>query len=164
MSSTPVRVGIVMGSDSDLGVMKGAAEALDKFGIGYEMRVLSAHRCPDEAAQFAKDARQRGIRVIIAGAGAAAHLAGAMAANSELPVIGIPIPTAPLQGTDSLLSTVQMPKGIPVATVAIGNAFNAGLLAVQILAAGVPEGGEALLDKFATYKREMRDAVLAKKI
>lgn len=164
MSSTPVRVGIVMGSDSDLSVMKGAAEALDKFGIGYEMRVLSAHRCPDEAARFAKDARKRGIRVIIAGAGAAAHLAGAMAANSELPVIGVPIPTAPLQGTDSLLSTVQMPKGIPVATVAIGNSFNAGLLAVQILAAGVPEGGEGLLDKFAAYKQEMRDAVLAKKI
>lgn len=164
MSSNPVRVGIVMGSDSDLGIMKGAAEALDKFGIGYEMRVLSAHRCPDEAAQFAKEARKRGIRVIIAGAGGAAHLAGAMAAHSELPVIGIPVPITPLQGTDSLLSTVQMPKGIPVATVAIGNAYNAGLLAVQILGAGLPDIGESLLDKFAAFKREMRDAVLAKKI
>ncbi len=164
MNSKPARVGIVMGSDSDLPVMKGAAEALDKFGVGYEMRVLSAHRCPDEAAQFAKEARKRGIRVIIAGAGGAAHLAGAMAAHSELPVIGIPVPIAPLQGTDSLLSTVQMPKGIPVATVAIGNAYNAGLLAVQILGAGLPDEGEALLDKFAAFKKDMRDAVLAKKI
>ena len=163
MDSKPL-VAILMGSDSDLPVMKGAAEALDKFGIGYEMRVLSAHRTPVEAAQYAQEARKRGIRVIIAGAGAAAHLAGAMAAQSVLPVIGVPISTPPLNGMDSLLATVQMPKGIPVATVAISNAFNAGLLAVQIIGAGVPGVSENLLDKMVAYKQELREAALAKKV
>lgn len=163
MDNKPL-VAILMGSDSDLPVMKGATEALDKFGIGYEMRVLSAHRTPVEAAQYAQEARNRGIRVIIAGAGAAAHLAGAMAAQSVLPVIGVPISTPPLNGMDSLLATVQMPKGIPVATVAISNAFNAGLLAVQIIGAGVPGVSEALLDKMASYKQELRQAALAKKV
>ena len=157
-------VAIIMGSDSDLPVMKGAAEALEKFGIGYEMRVLSAHRTPIEAAQVAQEARGRGIRVIIAGAGAAAHLAGAVAAQSVLPVIGVPISTPPLNGMDSLLATVQMPKGIPVATVAISNAFNAGLLAVQILGAGMAGTSDAMLDKMAAYKQELRSAALAKKI
>jgi 5-(carboxyamino)imidazole ribonucleotide mutase len=159
-----LRVAIVMGSDSDLPVMKQAGEALDKFGIKYEMVVLSAHRTPHESAKYAAEARGRGIRVIIAGAGGAAHLAGAMAAQTELPIIGVPIPIAPLNGQDSLLSTVQMPKGVPVATVAIGNAFNAGLLAAQILGAGVPELGDALLDKFKAYKERMRDEVLAKRV
>ncbi len=163
MDNKPL-VAILMGSDSDLPVMKGAAEALDKFNVGYEMRVLSAHRTPVEAAQYAQDARKRGIRVIIAGAGAAAHLAGAMAAQSVLPVIGVPISTPPLNGMDSLLATVQMPKGIPVATVAISNAFNAGLLAVQIIGAGVPDLSEKLLDKMAAYKQELREVALAKKI
>ena len=159
-----VLVAIIMGSDSDLPVMKGAAEALDKFGIKYEMRVLSAHRTPIEAAQFASEARARGLRVIIAGAGAAAHLAGAVAAQSVLPVIGVPIGNPPLNGMDSLLATVQMPKGIPVATVAISNAYNAGLLAVQIIGAGVPDLSEQLLEKFLAYKQELRQAALAKKI
>lgn len=157
-------VAILMGSDSDLPIMKGAGEALDKFGIAYEMRVLSAHRTPNEAAQFAHDARSRGIRVVIAGAGAAAHLAGAMAAHTVLPVIGVPIGNPPLNGMDSLLATVQMPKGVPVATVAISNAFNAGLLAVQIIGAGLPGLSEKLLDKLAGYKQEMREVALAKKI
>lgn len=159
-----VLVAIIMGSDSDLPVMKGAAEALDKFGIKYEMRVLSAHRTPIEAAEFASGARARGLRVIIAGAGAAAHLAGAVAAQSVLPVIGVPIGNPPLNGMDSLLATVQMPKGIPVATVAISNAYNAGLLAVQIIGAGIPELSEQLLDKFVAYKQELRQAAIAKKI
>ncbi len=157
-------VAIIMGSDSDLPVMKGAADALDKFGIAYTMRVLSAHRTPQEAAQFAQEARGKGIRVIIAGAGAAAHLAGAVAAQSVLPVIGVPIAAPPLNGMDSLLATVQMPKGIPVATVAISNAYNAGLLAIQILGAGVPEISDKLLDEFVKYKQELREAALAKKI
>ncbi len=156
-------VAIIMGSDSDLPVMKPAGEVLDRFHISYEMKVLSAHRTPHEAAEFAEKARRRGIRVIIAGAGGAAHLAGALAAHTELPVIGVPIPIAPLNGQDSLLSTVQMPKGVPVATVAVGNAWNAGLLAVQILGAGVAELSDKILDEFRAYKDQMRKDVLAKK-
>ena len=156
-------VGILMGSDSDLPTMKQAGEALDKFEISYELKVLSAHRTPHEASEYAQSARTRGIRVIIAGAGGAAHLAGALAAQTELPVIGVPVAIPPLQGLDSLLSTVQMPRGVPVATVAIGNAFNAGLLAAQILGAATP-GGEKLLDKFKDYKAQLHDAVMAKKI
>lgn len=160
MSNTKPQVAILMGSDSDLPVMKGAAEALEKFEIACEIKVTSAHRTPEETGEFAKTARSRGIKVIIAGAGGAAHLAGAVAAQTELPVIGVPVPIAPLQGHDSLLSTVQMPKGIPVATVAIGNAYNAGLLAVQMLGLG----DSTLLDRFRAFKEEMRQAVLAKKI
>jgi phosphoribosylaminoimidazole carboxylase PurE protein len=149
-----------MGSDSDLPVMKQAADALDKFAVPCELKVISAHRTPAEAAAYAQSARKRGIRVIIAGAGMAAHLAGAMAAQTELPIIGVPLASGSLSGQDALLATVQMPKGVPVATVAIGGAFNAGLLAVQIL--GV--GDAKLLDKFKAYKAQMRKGVLAKKV
>lgn len=128
-------VAIVMGSDSDEAVMRLAAEALDEFGIEWKMRVLSAHRTPDLAVGFARDAHNRGVEVIIAGAGGAAHLPGVLAAVTPLPVIGVPIALKTLDGMDSLLSIVQMPRGIPVATVGIDNARNAGLLAVRILAA-----------------------------
>jgi phosphoribosylaminoimidazole carboxylase PurE protein len=129
-------VSIVMGSDSDLEIMREAGKALDDFGIAYEIDVTSAHRSPDRSADFAKKAADRGIRVIIAGAGGAAHLAGVIAAHTILPVIGVPIPSTSLNGMDSLLSTVQMPAGIPVATVAIGKpgATNAGILAAQMIA------------------------------
>lgn len=157
--TTPL-VAIVMGSDSDLPVMKQAADALDKFAVPCEMKIISAHRTPAEAAAYAQSARKRGIRVIIAGAGMAAHLAGAMAAQTELPIIGVPLPSGSLLGQDALLATVQMPKGVPVATVAIGGAFNAGLLAVQIL--GV--GNAKLLDKFKAYKAQIGKDVLAKKV
>ena len=157
--TTPL-VAIVMGSDSDLPVMKQAADALDKFAVPYELKVISAHRTPAEAAAYAQSARKRGISVIIAGAGMAAHLAGAMAAQTELPIIGVPLTSGSLSGQDALLATVQMPKGVPVATVAIGGAFNAGLLAVQIL--GV--GDAKLLDKFKAYKAQLCKDVLAKKV
>jgi phosphoribosylaminoimidazole carboxylase PurE protein len=133
--SKPV-VSIVMGSDSDLDIMREAAKSLDELGIAYEMDVTSAHRSPDRTAEYAKGAADRGIKVIIAGAGGAAHLAGVIAAHTTLPVIGVPIPSTSLSGLDSLLATVQMPAGIPVATVAIGKpgATNAGILAAQMLA------------------------------
>jgi phosphoribosylaminoimidazole carboxylase PurE protein len=128
-------VSIVMGSDSDLDIMREAAKALEGFGIAYEIDVTSAHRSPDRTADYARKAASRGVRVIIAGAGGAAHLAGVIAAHTTLPVIGVPIPSTSLNGLDSLLATVQMPAGIPVATVAIGKpgATNAGILAAQIL-------------------------------
>jgi 5-(carboxyamino)imidazole ribonucleotide mutase len=129
-----IQVGIIMGSDSDLEVMEESAKACEEFGIGYEMHVMSAHRSPDETAHFAKNAHQRGLKVIIAGAGGAAHLAGVIAAHTPLPVIGVPVRSKALQGHDSLLSMVQMPPGVPVATVAIDGGRNAGLLAVQMLA------------------------------
>ena len=151
------KVGIVMGSDSDLGVMQAAAEILKKFGIPYEMTVASAHRSPQRAMQFASHARDRGIRVIIAGAGHAAHLAGVLAAHTTLPVIGVPIDSSCLQGLDALLSTVQMPPGIPVATVSIGKsgAKNAGILAAQMLALSNAELADGLL----AYKEEMAEQV-----
>ena len=129
-------VSIVMGSDSDLEIMREAGKALEEFGISYEIDVTSAHRSPDRTAEYARGAAKRGVRVIIAGAGGAAHLAGVIAAHTTLPVIGVPIPATSLQGMDSLLATVQMPAGIPVATVAIGKpgATNAGILAAQMLA------------------------------
>jgi phosphoribosylaminoimidazole carboxylase PurE protein len=129
-------VSIVMGSDSDLEVMREVGKSLDEFGIAYEIDVTSAHRSPDRTAEHARKAADRGIRVIIAGAGGAAHLAGVIAAHTTLPVIGVPLPSTSLQGMDSLLATVQMPAGIPVATVAIGKpgATNAGILAAQIIA------------------------------
>src|SRR6201984_2554939 len=132
------QVSIVMGSDSDLEIMREAGKALDEFGIAYEMDVTSAHRSPDRTAEFARQAAGRGIRVIIAGAGGEAHLAGVIAARTTLPVIGVPIPSPSLQGMDSLLATVQMPAGIPVATVAIGKpgATNAGILAAQMIGLG----------------------------
>lgn len=162
-SAAPVSaplVSVVMGSDSDHPVMKAAMDALDKLGIRGEISVVSAHRTPHEVASFAEGARARGIRVIIAGAGGAAHLPGMVAAYTELPVIGVPVPIGPLQGEDALLSIVQMPKGVPVATVAIGNAWNAGVLAAQILGAG----NEQVLDRIAAYKAEMRAQVLEKKL
>lgn len=135
-SKAEPRVGIVMGSDSDLPVMADVARVLEVYGVEYDMRVLSAHRSPEEAAEFARNAERRGLKVIVAGAGGAAHLAGAMAAHSTLPVIGVPLASSPLLGFDALLSTVQMPPGIPVATVGVGamGAKNAGHLAVAILA------------------------------
>ncbi|HEX3000039.1 MAG TPA: 5-(carboxyamino)imidazole ribonucleotide mutase [Armatimonadota bacterium] len=134
-------VSIVMGSDSDLEIMREAGKALDNFGIAYEMDVTSAHRSPQRTSEYARNAAARGIKVIIAGAGGAAHLAGVIAAETTLPVIGVPIPSTPLQGLDSLLAIVQMPSGIPVATVAIGKpgATNAGILAAQMIALGEPE-------------------------
>lgn len=128
------RVGIAMGSDSDWPLLKAAAAMLDEFGVSYEKRVISAHRTPEDMADYARTAADRGIKVLIAGAGGAAHLPGMVAAYTTLPVIGVPVPSAHLQGLDSLLSIVQMPTGVPVATVAIGGAANAGILAVQILA------------------------------
>ncbi len=153
-------VGIVMGSDSDLSVMTEATKILKQFQVPYEITVASAHRSPARAADFATCARDRGIRVIIAGAGHAAHLAGAMAAHTTLPVIGVPIDSSCLQGLDALLSTVQMPPGIPVATVSIGKsgARNAGILAVQILALA----DESLQEQLAAFKQDMADKVAQK--
>jgi phosphoribosylaminoimidazole carboxylase PurE protein len=155
-----MKVAIVMGSDSDYSVMKEAAVILDQLEVPYEMSIVSAHRTPHEMSEFAQSARAQGFKVIIAGAGGAAHLPGMIAAYTELPVIGVPVPVGYLQGQDALLSIVQMPKGVPVATVAIGNAFNAGLLAAQILGTGNAE----LLDRVARYKAELRKQVLAKEL
>jgi phosphoribosylaminoimidazole carboxylase PurE protein len=151
------QVSIVMGSDSDLEIMREAGKALDGFGIGYEIDVTSAHRSPDRTAEFARNASGRGIRVIIAGAGGAAHLAGVIAAHTTLPVIGVPIPSTSLNGMDSLLATVQMPAGIPVATVAIGKpgATNAGILAAQIL--GVAD--TAVAKKLDAHKEKLAKGV-----
>ncbi len=150
------KVAIVMGSGSDRPVMEKAAATLDGFGIESEVRVLSAHKTPDQALEFAANAADNGFSVIIAGAGKAAHLAGVMAAKSLLPVIGVPI-NASLDGMDSLLATVQMPTGIPVATVAIDGATNAALLAVAILAVGDPE----LRDRLARYRTDLAEKTLA---
>ena len=154
-------VSVIMGSDSDYGMMKEAGEALKLLGIAFEMKVISAHRTPEETRKFAVSARRRGIRVIIAGAGGAAHLGGFVAALTELPVIGVPVPVGALQGQDALYSIVQMPKGVPVAAVAIGGAFNAGILAAQMLGAG---GSSAILDAVAHYKETLRKTVLQKKL
>ncbi len=156
----PVRVAIVMGSDSDWNVMKGAVDALKELGVDASASVVSAHRTPEAMQDFALSAREKGIKVIIAGAGGAAHLPGMIAAYTELPVIGVPVPIGPLQGEDALLSIVQMPKGVPVATVAIGNAWNAGVLAAQML--GVAE--DDVLDRVRKYKDGLRDMVLKKKL
>lgn len=153
-----VKVGILMGSDSDLPVMKKAAEMLEKFEIEYEMTIISAHRMPDVFTEYATKAEERGIEVIIAGAGGAAHLPGMCAAMFDLPVIGIPIHTKSLGGEDSLYSIVQMPSGIPVATVAIDGAANAGILAAKILAVSDKD----LRRKLKNYKQEMKDGILAK--
>ncbi len=140
-----VRVGVVMGSDSDLPVMSGAADVLKEFGVTHEVHVISAHRMPHEMIAYGTEAAARGLSVIIAGAGGAAHLPGMLAAVTTLPVIGVPVRTTALSGLDSLLSIVQMPKGVPVATVAIDGGRNAGLLAAQILALGDPELATALV-------------------
>ena len=152
------KVGIVMGSDSDMPVMRKAAEMLERFGIEYEMTIISAHREPDVFFEYAKSAESRGFKVIIAGAGMAAHLPGMCAAIFPMPVIGIPMHTTSLGGRDSLYSIVQMPSGIPVATVAINGGANAGILAAKILAVSDPE----LLAKLKAYSAEMKDGVLKK--
>jgi 5-(carboxyamino)imidazole ribonucleotide mutase len=155
---TGPRVGVIMGSDSDWSVMSAAAEALTEFAVEYEARVVSAHRTPLDMAAYAQDAAGRGLQVIIAGAGGAAHLPGMVASLTTLPVIGVPVPLRYLDGMDSLLSIVQMPAGVPVATVSIGGARNAGLLAVRILAASDP----ALAERMAAFQRDLADAARAK--
>jgi len=152
------KVGIVMGSDSDMPVMKKAADMLEKFGIEYEMKIISAHREPDVFFEYAKTAEEKDFKVIIAGAGMAAHLPGMCAAIFPMPVIGIPMHTTSLGGRDSLYSIVQMPSGIPVDTVAINGGANAGILAAKILATSDPE----LLQKLKDYKEELKDQVVAK--
>jgi 5-(carboxyamino)imidazole ribonucleotide mutase len=156
-SHTPL-VGIVMGSDSDLPTMQAAGDICAQFGVTHEIRIISAHRTPDDMADYGKTAHTRGIKVIIAGAGGAAHLPGMLAAFSPLPVIGVPVMSEALRGMDSLLSIVQMPAGVPVATVSIGNAKNAGLLAVQMLAAH----DAGLLQKVLDYKAKLADQSRAK--
>ena len=155
MKNQNLKVAIVMGSASDLPVMKEAADALSALGIKHEISIVSAHRTPEEMMAFGKSARERGLRVLIAGAGGAAHLPGMLAAITEIPVIGVPVPTGALAGEDALLSIVQMPRGVPVATMAIGGAFNAGILAAQILGAADPD----ILDRVRRYKDELREAV-----
>ena len=150
MSPLPL-VGIAMGSESDLPTMQAAADQLDVFGIAYEMRVLSAHRTPQAMLAWAEAAHTRGLRVVIAGAGGAAHLPGMIASVTPLPVLGVPVPSRHLNGLDSLLSIVQMPAGVPVATLAIGGARNAAILAAQILATA----DDALREKLLAYKREL---------
>jgi 5-(carboxyamino)imidazole ribonucleotide mutase len=152
------RVGIVMGSDSDWAVMQAAARAVEEFGVDYEADVVSAHRMPDAMINYGRQAHGRGLAVIIAGAGGAAHLPGMLAAVTPLPVIGVPVPLAYLDGMDSLLSIVQMPAGVPVAAVAIGNARNAGLLAVRILAAADRELQQRMLE----FQDQLRQGAEAK--
>ncbi|MBE6759140.1 MAG: 5-(carboxyamino)imidazole ribonucleotide mutase [Ruminococcaceae bacterium] len=152
------RVAIIMGSDSDLPVLAPAAKRLESFGVEYDVHVMSAHRTPAAAAEFAANAAQNGYGVIIAAAGMAAHLAGVLAAHTTLPVIGIPVKSAALDGMDALLATVMMPSGIPVATVAINGADNAAILAVQMLALA----DESLADKLAAMKKDMAEKVAAK--
>lgn len=156
-SASPL-VGIIMGSDSDLPVMKEAAAVLENFGIEYEINIISAHRTPELMAEYASNAHLRGIKVIIAGAGGAAHLPGMTAAYSPLPVIGVPVKLKSLDGLDSLMSIVQMPGGVPVATVAIDQAKNAGILAAQILATS----DNSLLQKIIEYKNSLREMVVTK--
>ena len=153
------QVGIVMGSDSDWPLVKKACETLDRFGVAYETRVISAHRTPDVALEYAKTAEGRGLKVVIAAAGGAAHLGGVLAAGTVLPVVGIPVAGGALNGLDALYATVQMPSGVPVATVACGSAgpVNAALLAVQILGTADP----SLREKFRAHKQELREKVAA---
>lgn len=157
MANQQAKVGILMGSDSDLEVMREAEKRLDSFGVPYETHIMSAHRTPERAAEYASSAEQRGLQAIICGAGAAAHLAGAIAANTTLPVIGIPIDSSSLKGLDALLATVQMPAGIPVATMAIGKAgaANAGIFAAQIVA----RTDQEVAAKLTQYKKEMAAGV-----
>jgi 5-(carboxyamino)imidazole ribonucleotide mutase len=151
-------IGVIMGSDSDWPTMRAAAEALDEFDVAHEVRVISAHRTPHGMIDYADSAAARGLQVIIAGAGGAAHLPGMVASATPLPVIGVPVPLKHLDGMDSLLSIVQMPAGVPVATVSIGGARNAGLLAVRILAAADP----VLRARMVAYQRELVELVAAK--
>jgi 5-(carboxyamino)imidazole ribonucleotide mutase len=158
MANTSPLVGILMGSDSDLPVMEKAAEALAEMGVPYEMDISSAHRLPDKTAEYAKTARERGLQVLIAGAGMAAHLAGVVAAHTTLPVIGVPLASGALNGVDALYSTVQMPPGIPVATVAVDGSRNAAFLACSILSISRPE----LAERLHAYRERTRQALLAK--
>jgi 5-(carboxyamino)imidazole ribonucleotide mutase len=160
MSSTVV--GLVMGSDSDWPVMEEAGQALDEFGVGYEADVVSAHRMPVEMIEYGRTAHERGLRVIIAGAGGAAHLPGMLAAVTPLPVIGVPVPLRHLDGMDSLLSIVQMPAGVPVATVSVAGARNAGLLAVRMLAAGDGEEAARLRTAVIAFQGSLRELATAK--
>jgi len=160
MANKNFLVGIIMGSDSDLNIMKEAADVLDEFEINYEMKIISAHRSPGYLSEYALKAPDRGIRIIIAGAGGAAHLPGVTAAYFPLPVIGVPVKAKSLDGLDSLLSIVQMPGGVPVATVGINQAKNAGLLAVTILAASDPN----LLKKMISYKKKIEKESLDKNL
>lgn len=155
-------VGLVMGSDSDWPVMEAAAVALEEFGIPYEADVVSAHRMPEDMVAYGRDAAARGLRVIIAGAGGAAHLPGMLASLTPLPVIGVPVPLKHLDGMDSLLSIVQMPAGIPVATVSVGGARNAGLLAVRILASGEGERARTLSEQLTAFADGLRQTALDK--
>jgi len=157
MNSQPL-VGIIMGSDSDLPILREAATICEEFGVPYEIRVVSAHRTPHDMAEYGTTAHTRGIKVIIAGAGGAAHLPGMIASYSPLPVIGVPIPTKQLKGLDSLMSIVQMPAGVPVATVAIGGGRNAGILAVEMLSIAYPD----LQEKLITYKDRLASESRAK--
>jgi 5-(carboxyamino)imidazole ribonucleotide mutase len=156
--SIKILVGIIMGSDSDLPIMKEASEILNEFGISNEMKIISAHRSPKVLAEYVTDAHKRGMKLFIAGAGAAAHLPGVTAAYTPLPVIGVPIKSKSLDGLDSLLSIVQMPSGVPVATVAINGAKNAGILAVQIIATGNDE----LLKKIEAFKKKLSEESVKK--
>lgn len=151
-------VGIIMGSDSDLPVLKEAAKVLEDFDIEYEITIVSAHRTPERMSKYAKEAERKGLEVIIAGAGGAAHLPGMVASHTPLPVIGVPVKTSSLQGVDSLLSIVQMPEGVPVATVAINNAKNAGILAAEILGIKYPE----IRNRVAQYKEKLKKEVEGK--
>ncbi|RYV51352.1 5-(carboxyamino)imidazole ribonucleotide mutase [Pengzhenrongella frigida] len=155
-------VGIVMGSDSDWPVMQAAADALAEFGVSVEVDVVSAHRQPEKMVAYGRSAAERGLRVIVAGAGGAAHLPGMLAAVTVLPVIGVPVPLAHLDGLDSLLSIVQMPAGVPVATVSVGGARNAGLLAVRILASGADDDAARLRTAMAAFQVDLRDQATAK--
>jgi 5-(carboxyamino)imidazole ribonucleotide mutase len=158
LSETTPLIGIIMGSDSDLPTMEQAIAVCEDFAVPHEIAIISAHRTPDRMVEYARNAYQKGLRVIIAGAGGAAHLPGMVASLTTLPVIGVPVTTRQLQGVDSLYSIVQMPKGIPVATVAIGNAQNAGLLAVQILATSDPQ----LQHQLQQYRQDLSQTVLDK--
>ena len=160
-SGTPV-VGLVMGSDSDWPVMEEAARVLEEFGIGYEADVISAHRMPSEMMEYGQSAVERGLRVIIAGAGGAAHLPGMLASVTPLPVIGVPVPLQHFDGMDSLLSIVQMPAGVPVATVSVGGARNAGLLAARILGAGTGDEADRVQRRMVEFQGKLRDAAHAK--
>lgn len=158
MTKNKIEVGIIMGSDSDLPIMEDAVKVLQEFGIGYEVKILSAHRTPDQHAEYSKSAIDRGLKVLIAAAGGAAHLPGVTATHTTLPVIGVPIKGKSLDGIDSLLSIVQMPPGVPVATVAINGAKNAALLAVSIIAISNTE----IKTKLVQYKKKMEKESLAK--
>lgn len=164
MSNAPTApvVGVVMGSDSDWNVMSAAVDALKEFGVPYEADVVSAHRMPTEMITYGERAAERGLRVIIAGAGGAAHLPGMLASVTTLPVIGVPVPLKYLDGMDSLLSIVQMPAGVPVATVSVGGARNAGLLAVRILAAGTDNWSRSLAESMGKFQNDLRDQAYVK--